>query len=52
MQESTRRGHFFWDFSRRKWGFSDCRPARTGELLPECVLQGNAAPVSADGTVK
>ena len=43
MQESAPRGHFFWDFSGRKWGFSDCPAAGTGELLPECGLWKDAA---------
>jgi len=51
MQESACGGHFFWDFSGRKWGFSDCSAARTRELLPECVLQGNAAPADTINVV-
>jgi|GEM_PF-5890612 len=35
MQEFAREGHFFWDFTDRKWGFFDFQPA-------ECSLQGKS----------
>ena len=38
MQEFARGGHFFWDFTGWKWGFSGCPAPGTGELLPECGL--------------
>jgi hypothetical protein len=51
MQEFAREGHFFWDFTDWKWGFSDCLAAETGELLPECGLQGNAVPTDTINVV-